>query len=461
MADSDGLKWIEVFKAGYRTASSGLGRLYPVEELQAAAANYAPELFKAPLIVSYPAHNTAGHSDTELYKSQLAYGFPEALKVVGDRLMAGFKKISPQVKEWIANGQILGFSSSFYLPDSPFNPCPGSLSLRHIAACGTDPPAVKGMETPELAEPLAAFADYAEEQEGAVEFALDADPQLIQDARLGAKLYQAMRAVERSAAADFMGGAPYRGGTSQLASLLGSMMARLRDREIEENGVEEADLVFPRYELDALSSIGMQTDYGAPTWEDFQALQEQIKNLYQMLQPGYSDGQEQNSTQEETEDMGVSEQEFSELQAQNAQLQASVERLQAERVKEQVTAFVEAAIRDNRLHPNNRDREIQFILNLPDEATANYGEDGDLTPRQAYMAKITAAQPLWSDSRLPIGPGDAPNYSDGVEGDIVLPPGYSVDPESASLYRKALAHQSAQNCTFSEAVAAVSNNGRR
>lgn len=388
------LKWFQVFTGGDRTSSNGISRTYPERELDQVVEGYNPDKFKAPLIVSYPAHNTAGHSDAELHKSQLAFGYPEKLKREGDRLLAGFKKISPKVKEWINNGEILGFSSSFYLPDSPFNPTPGKLALRHIAGCGTNPPAVKGMPLPELCEPIASFSDYADEQEGAVEFGLDLDEQDFADAQLGAKVWQALKNVSASVTSfcdDPM--------TAFAFQAIGETFQRQRDQLIASKGIEEADKVFPQYVLSQLASTRVDAHYDRDDDE-----------------PTY---------QEKTVIDVETEAQFTELQAQNERLAQQVKALQAKNELDAVTSFVDGLVRDRKLTPGDRDSEIRDILLLPNKDVVDYGEDGELTQRQRYMNKLSARKPLWSDKRLPIGTGDEPenfgfaSYGESFDADSI------------------------------------------
>lgn len=450
------LKWIEVFIGGKRTSSNGLTRHYSDDELQQVVDTYDPNHFKAPLIVSYPAHNTAGYSDSDLYKSQLAFGYPEQLKRVGNRLMAGFKKISPKIKEWINNGEILSFSSSFYLPQSPHNPYPGKLSLRHVAGCGSNPPAVKGMADPELSEPLANFANYEEEQEGSVEFGLDLDPETLENVQLGQKVYQALKAINSSVVGF--------GDSSSLAGMLQDIFQRMRDQLIEDKGVEEADKVYPPYLLSALANyVAQPSPGGYATYEDVASLQRQISMLMDQMsskEVSYNEpsgGKPVPDDQEWQTQFEEMQTEFSELKSQldslrteNQNQKVVIEGLTAEnrRIAEQretdrVTSFVETLIRDRKLLPKDRDSEIRDILALPNNTTADYGEDGgELTPRQRYMNKLAGGRELWNNSKLPIGPSDDPTYSEtsAAHASFTVPEGYEVDHESAAMYNKAVAY---------------------
>lgn len=143
---------IEILKAGNHVSSSGEPCSFGVNELKQVVESYDPNAFKAPLIVS---HNTGGKADHDIVNSELAFGFPKELRLVGDRVKAVFEKISPQVVNWVREGRLLGISPSLYKPNSPSNPHPGKWSLRHIAALGKSPPAIKSLSPLALSEAIA------------------------------------------------------------------------------------------------------------------------------------------------------------------------------------------------------------------------------------------------------------------------------------------------------------------
>lgn len=468
---SDGLKWLEIFRAGKRTSSNGVTREYSPQDLDQAVETYNPENFKAPLIVSYPAHHTGSYSDSDLHKSQLAFGYPEKLKRMGDKLMGGFKKISPKVGEWIRNGQILGFSSSFYLPNSLYNPYPGKLALRHVAGCGVDPPAVKGMELPDnFTHPVAEFENYSEDQEGTVEFGLDAQDDTIEDARLGVKFWNALRNVASfTGSSDFM--TPYE---SPVASLFKDFYQRTRDRLIEEKGVEEADKVYPTYVLDQLASVTSNPTPMLATWDDISRLQSQIDQL-RMSDPDDDSDTDDDSggnlssflnDYSEDEKFMPDEAEFEEmkerldnletkarlLEAENQRLATENQAIAHQREVDRITTFCEQQVRDRKLLPTQKDREIRFILSLDNVNTANYGEEGTITPREAYMNKLSGGRELWSNKQMPIGPEDAPlSFAQKA------PDGF--DAKSTAQHRQVQAYAKEHNLSYAEAVDALLDTG--
>lgn len=137
------MRWVEIFKAGDHVARNGMQREYSAAELEQVANSYDPAVYRAPLIVE---HRTNGVADGEIHKMPWCFGVPSALQVVGNTVKAGFAKIAPEFLEWVENGNLIDVSAGLYPPDDFRNPTPGRWSLRHIAALGSQPPAVKGLK---------------------------------------------------------------------------------------------------------------------------------------------------------------------------------------------------------------------------------------------------------------------------------------------------------------------------
>ena len=108
---------------------------------------------ECPAFIGHPKHNAP------------AYGWVKRLELDGDVLKAEFDQIDPEFAEMVEKGRFKKISSSFYLADSPNNPCPGNLYLRHVGFLGAMPPAVKGLRNPEFADNeqgVVDFSDWAE-----------------------------------------------------------------------------------------------------------------------------------------------------------------------------------------------------------------------------------------------------------------------------------------------------------
>lgn len=141
----------DILAAGSHTSHSGQGVNLSLDDLQQVADSYDPQRFRAPLIVTSPAHSVPV-ADDEAHAAEFAYGTPDSLRVVGNKLRAVFSKLSQKFVDWTREGAILNVSSSLYPPGHPGNPTPGKYSLRHIAGLGATPPAIKDLAPLSLAE---------------------------------------------------------------------------------------------------------------------------------------------------------------------------------------------------------------------------------------------------------------------------------------------------------------------
>ena len=81
-----------------------------------------------------------------------AYGWVARLVVEGDDLFAEVDAIDPLLADAIRVGMYRKISASLYLPESPSNPVPGVLYLRHVGLLGGAAPAVKGLAPVTLSE---------------------------------------------------------------------------------------------------------------------------------------------------------------------------------------------------------------------------------------------------------------------------------------------------------------------
>lgn len=121
-------KWCEVFKTGEHIDSAGRKRTWSETDLDRLVSSYKPETHEAPICID---HNEAGGPVV----GGPAYGWVEALKREGDKVLAKFKDVVPEFAEMVNKGLFKKRSVSIY-PDG---------SLRHVAWLGAKPPAIKGL----------------------------------------------------------------------------------------------------------------------------------------------------------------------------------------------------------------------------------------------------------------------------------------------------------------------------
>lgn len=209
------MKPIKIFKVGKHTSMQGISQEYTKTMLADCVAAYNPQTHEAPLVV--------GHPKTD----DPAMGWVDHLELSDDGYLLAYpKQIDTEFAENVNAGKHNKISSSFYLPNSPANPTPGKLYLRHVGFLGAEPPAVKGLGT----------VQFAEAEEGVV---------------------------------DFMS-------PTYAFELISDIFRRQRDALIETAGTEEADKQFPNWIIDSLKEVinAQNTDSAQASFSELQENQE-------------------------------------------------------------------------------------------------------------------------------------------------------------------------------------------
>lgn len=150
-------KPIQIFKPGKHVAMNGAELSFSEADLAATAAAYDPAKHEAPLVVGHPKHDAPAYG----WVKSLAFADPSTGSGRTDgALEAEPQQVDAAFAEMVTKGSFKKISASFYTPDSPQNPVPGVYYLRHVGFLGAQPPAVKGLRSPE----------FADAEEGVVEF---------------------------------------------------------------------------------------------------------------------------------------------------------------------------------------------------------------------------------------------------------------------------------------------------
>lgn len=112
------------------------------ERLAAAVGNYNPSIHESPIVV--------GHPKTD----DPAFGWVKALEFKEGQIYAvpDPDQLNEDFEEMVKKGSFKKVSASWYLPDSPNNPVPGELYLRHVGFLGAQAPAIKGLENIQFSE---------------------------------------------------------------------------------------------------------------------------------------------------------------------------------------------------------------------------------------------------------------------------------------------------------------------
>lgn len=144
-------KFFEIFKSGTRTDNNGRTVTITEADVAQVAAAYDPKLHEAPLVIGHPKTDAP------------AYGWVGGLQADGGVLSADFAQMDDDFVGLVQSGRYKKVSASFYPPDSPNNPKPGSWYLRHVGFLGAQPPAVKGLSAINFAEDdvYVEFSEYA------------------------------------------------------------------------------------------------------------------------------------------------------------------------------------------------------------------------------------------------------------------------------------------------------------
>jgi hypothetical protein len=125
---------LEIFRSGKHTASDGRVFTFTDEQLKASAAAYDPAVHEAPFVVGHPKNDSP------------AYGWGKSLAFADGKLQLVGDQVDPAFQELVTAGRFKKVSASFYAPDAPENPKPGTYYLRHVGFLGAQAPAVKGLK---------------------------------------------------------------------------------------------------------------------------------------------------------------------------------------------------------------------------------------------------------------------------------------------------------------------------
>lgn len=127
------MKPFRIFRPGKHVASCGTAVEFTEDDLKQAVSNYNAQVYAAPLVI--------GHPKTE----DRAYGWAERLSYEDGHVVAHPDKVDPAFADLVEKGAYRNRSASWYMPDHPNNPVPGSLYPKHIGFLGAVPPALKGL----------------------------------------------------------------------------------------------------------------------------------------------------------------------------------------------------------------------------------------------------------------------------------------------------------------------------
>ena len=196
--------WIDVFRTGEHTDSSGSKRVWNEAELDSMAAASHETADPVPVVV--------GHPETDAP----AYGWVQSVRRVGDRLQAKLRDVDPGFRTAVESGRYGPRSVALDKDDDGWR-------LRHLGFLGAAAPAVSGLSP----------SQFTARFEG-----------------------PAVHVYELADDAQFASPETERWGFKVLAQI----MRRWRERVIEKDGVEAADAVIPEWDLEAVADAGAPGD---------------------------------------------------------------------------------------------------------------------------------------------------------------------------------------------------------
>lgn len=380
------MKKLQIFKPGKHTDVKGIVIDFTEDMLRACAAAYDPAKHEAPLVIGHPKMDDPAFG----WAKAISYSDTERALVVDP------DQVEPQFAEMVNAGRFKKISPSFYLPDSPNNPTPGQLYLRHVGFLGAAAPAVKGLKS----------ASFADTEEGVVEFA-DVTPWRLRS--------------------------------------IGTIFRNLREWIISKNTIEEADRVLPSWLVDDIESAPEGNAAGAAYSESPEGTHSTAHQETDMLTQEQQAAAAKLKADQET--LARKTAEFAERE--NA-LKAAEAAARVKGIKEFVAALVTAG----KVLPRDQDGLVAYMAGPNEAGVIEFGEgDGKKSePADAWLRGFLRGLPKQVDFQERAGTEDEPAGTVS----FAAPPGYTVDPQRLELHNKALAHMARHpNTTYDAAIAAV------
>lgn len=322
------MQQFEIFKPGKQTSSNGVGVDFGEAMLRAAAAAYDPAVHEAPIVVGHPKDNHP------------AFGWIKSLSFADGSLHAMPDQVDPEFSELVSAGRYKKRSASFYLPDSPTNPKPGTLYLRHVGFLGAQPPAVKGLKD----------VAFSEGEEGIVEF------------------YETSPYIWTTIASAFRG---------------------LREWLIADKGLETADKMIPNYMISELEGESKRAS-------------DAMNASITAANPSFTETQHEDNTMLTPEQIKALQDENAALKAKEAQSADFAEKerdivaREAALLKTEIGGKVDALVTAGKVLPAHKSQLVDFMASLQDsDMVVEFGE-GDKVEKfsqRGFFEKFLSEMP--------------------------------------------------------------------
>lgn len=321
------MKPIEIFKIGKHTATNGQTLPFDETMLAAAVKGYDPTLHEAPVVVGHPKDNHP------------AFGWIDHLELTKDGVvLAHPKQVDADFAELVEQGKYKKRSASWYLPDSPNNPKPGTLYLRHVGFLGAMPPAIKGLKD----------VQFSEQEQGVVEFG-DVSPWIF----------------------------------SNFAAIL----RKWREKIIAKDGIEEADNMIPSYQID---------DFAA----EAERLRFERDKQTQAAIPNFTEPQDKTMTPEQIAAMQAELDALKAKEVNFSESEKAIKQREAALAKREIGLQVDDLIKQGKVLPAQKVGLVEFMASLDGSTlTVEFGEGEQakkLSPRQ-FMTDFLEKMPKLVD----------------------------------------------------------------
>ena len=331
------MKRINIFKPGKHTDSSGHTLEFSEDKLSASASAYDPELHEAPIVIGHPKDNHP------------AYGWVKSMEFSDGLLDVIPHQLNADFADMVTSGAFKKVSASFYLPDAPNNPKPGTLYLRHVGFLGAQPPAIKGLKA----------VEFSEAEEGVVEFE---------------ETWQ----------------------RGWMFSSIGDVLKNLREFIIDKFSKDEADKAIPNYVIDDLkrSAESLMKEPENPSSTP-------VTDFSETRDKPEPETVDMNELEKAKAQVATLEAEKTKLENEKASLATKVaefEEQENQRKRAALIARVDALVASGKIKPADKSRVLAFAERLGNQ-TVDFGEgEGEkgLDAQDAYLKQFENAKALVS-----------------------------------------------------------------
>ncbi|MFW5920369.1 MAG: peptidase [Polyangiales bacterium] len=376
------MQTLQIFQPGRHVAASGEAISFTDEQLRTAAAAYDPALHEAPIVVGHPRDDAP------------AFGWVRSLAYNDGSLEAEPHQLDADFRENVRAGRYKKISASFYRPDAPANPAPGTFYLRHVGFLGAMPPSVKGMRAVDLAE--------AGDDVVTVEF-------------------------------------------GEGGRVLADLVRNLREWLIDREGLEQADRILPNFLiLDAEEAA--RTSEPDPETAAQPAFSEHQEREVDPVTKEELERREQ--------EIAAREQQIKDREAQFAEREQQVSQAQADARRARLRASVDAAVQEGRVLPADAEPLVEFMAAVDSDQTVSFGEGDAQTQKPAveWFSDFLHRLPR----RVEFGEHAGDRERGGAARvHASVPQGYTVDPRKAELHAQAVAYAEEHDTDIVTATRAV------